>query len=74
MADDLPAPFDPPKECCIFVPGHPNLLPGWACGACQESGPRTYNGLQRTFCKKCGHKRCPAGGGFRNLAGDEPIH
>jgi hypothetical protein len=29
------------------------VLPGWGCCQC-----RTYNGLQRPFCKICGHDCC----------------
>lgn len=31
----------------------PLLMPGWGCCKC-----RVYNGVQRTECKSCSHKRC----------------
>lgn len=59
----MPAPEQPPppEVCCVFVPGNPNLMPGWACGGCAKKypdAPRTYNSLRRTECKVCRHKRC----------------
>jgi hypothetical protein len=40
---------------CEFIAGDSNLLPGWGCCEC-----RTYNGLQRDQCKRCGHACCVA--------------
>jgi len=35
---------------CRFVQSS-HVLPGWGCCRCQ-----TYNGLQRTECRSCGHE------------------
>jgi hypothetical protein len=40
---------------CVLVnpPNEVALLPGWGCCKC-----RMYNGLQRDYCKSCGHVCC----------------
>jgi hypothetical protein len=40
-------------EQCQLLLDVRDLLPGWGCCKC-----RTYNGLQRPFCKRCGHDCC----------------
>ena len=42
------------EKCKVIGPSDV-LLPGWGCCQC-----RTYNGLQRDFCKRCGHECCVA--------------
>lgn len=44
---------DDPNRRCESMPPHPHLMPGWGCCKC-----RTYNGIMRTECKNCGHRRC----------------
>ena len=41
----------------------PNVAPGFGCCHCSSlglntDGTRTYNGLQRKTCKRCGVDRC----------------
>jgi hypothetical protein len=38
---------------CELLLDLPNVLQGWGCCQC-----RTYNGLQRAFCKMCDHICC----------------
>jgi hypothetical protein len=38
---------------CEFLPPTPTEMPGWGCCRC-----RTFNGLQRRECKRCGHTPC----------------
>ena len=38
---------------CEFIDGTRYLTVGWGCCQC-----RTYNGLQRKVCKRCGHPPC----------------
>ena len=40
---------------CELLLDLPDVLPGWGCCQC-----RTYNGLQRSRCKICGHECCTA--------------
>lgn len=60
-APDSPPPAPPvgpgadgevPWVHCIPVES-PHVEPGWGCHLC-----RTYNGLQRSECRNCGHTRC----------------
>lgn len=48
--DVIPA-TSPPTACLYIEDTH--VLPGWSCCQCH-----LYNGLQRGFCKTCGHVRC----------------
>jgi len=43
---------DEKKPICVKIE-HQNIAPGWGCCVC-----RVYNGVQRTECKNCKHKRC----------------
>lgn len=38
---------------CKLVLNGKHVMPGWGCCSC-----RTYNGLQRACCKRCGHECC----------------
>lgn len=38
---------------CEFVPMQRYVMVGWGCCQC-----RSYNGLQRKVCKRCGHAPC----------------
>lgn len=38
---------------CVAILDFPEVMPGWGCCNC-----RFYNGIQRPFCKNCGHIRC----------------
>lgn len=38
---------------CELIFNFENVMPGWGCCEC-----RTYNGLQRDQCKRCGHPCC----------------
>ena len=38
---------------CKFVEPDKFVMAGWGCCQC-----KTYNGLQRKDCKRCGHKPC----------------
>lgn len=36
-----------------------HVAPGWGCCNCHKlHGGATYNNIERTECKACGHRRC----------------
>ena len=37
---------------CEAITGS-HVMPGWGCCLC-----RGYNGIQRLYCRHCGHQRC----------------
>lgn len=41
------------KRICGLIPDSKHVFPGWGCCVCAS-----YNGLQRKFCKRCGHECC----------------